>query len=173
MDSTAAKLAEIAIRQVGKLEQGGNNLGYDVVKYQGATNLDPGPWPWCAAFVCWCIREWTLNRTIDWRRPVTAAAFGFEKWARDNGLILLPEQAACEPGDVVIYDMSHCGIIVAAADQGSKLIEAVEGNTGVTGARDSNLGDGVYRKRRPRPMVRSFVRIQKAPILPQMVVRAK
>lgn len=167
-----AKLAEIAISQVGTLEEGGNNRGSKVREYQGATYLAPGDWPWCAAFVCWCIREWlaggaladsldTAARISAWR-PKTPRAFGFEAWAKERGLPVLGERAAVKAGDIVVFDMSHVGIAVASAPAGSKHVETVEGNTGVVGLRDSAAGDGVFRKKRPRPMIRSIIRLERA-----------
>jgi len=159
------QLAAIAISQVGTLEEGGNNRGSKVREYQGATYLAPGDWPWCAAFVCWCIREWlagvTPSRPQAWR-PKTPRAFGFEAWAKERGLPVLPESAAVKAGDIVVFDMSHVGIAVASAPAGSKHVETVEGNTGVVGLRDSAAGDGVFRKKRPRPMIRSIIRLERA-----------
>lgn len=164
-----AKLAEIAKSQVGTLEEGGNNRGPMVREYQAATYLAPGDWPWCAAFVCWCIREWlaggalaesldTPARVAGWR-PRTPRAFGFEAWAKERGLPILPKRAAVKPGDIVVFDMSHVGIAVHGAGAGSLSIQTVEGNTGVVGLRDSASGDGVFRKNRPRTMVRSIIRV--------------
>lgn len=155
----AAKLAEIAISQVGTLEEGGNNRGAKVREYQSATYLAPGDWPWCAAFVCWCIREWRQTFLESWDRPNTPRAFGFEAWAKEQGFPVFGERAAVKAGDIIVFDMSHVGIAVASAPAGSKHIETVEGNTGVVGLRDSASGDGVFRKKRPRPMVRSIIRL--------------
>lgn len=167
-----AKLAEIAISQVGTLEEGGNNRGSKVREYQAATYLAPGDWPWCAAFVCWCVREWVLSGAFrDMQMPGTGSmipsrwwpttprAFGFEAWAKERGLPVLGERAAVKAGDIVVFDMSHVGIAVASAPAGSKHVETVEGNTGVVGLRDSASGDGVFRKKRPRPMIRSIIRV--------------
>ena len=52
-----AKLVEIAERELGKKETR-NNVGKEVRKYQAATNLDPGAWPWCAAFCAWALERW-------------------------------------------------------------------------------------------------------------------
>jgi hypothetical protein len=166
VSSIRARLAEIAIKQVGTVEIGGNNRGPKIREYQAATSLAPDDWPWCAAFACWCVRSWLDDLGHDapfsrLARPITPAAFGLEKWAKQNGFLILGESARCEAGDLVVYDMSHCGIVVATAPAGSKHIEAVEGNTGPTGLRDSNMGDGVYRKKRLRTMVRSFIRLER------------
>jgi hypothetical protein len=167
----ATKLVEIALREVGKTERGGNNRGPDVVRYQRATWLEPGAWPWCAAFVDWCIERWleapevrealglTSVAAAEKWRPQTAAAFGLIEWAHERGLLVLPETAIPQPGDLVVYDFSHIGI-VASTPQDGRFI-AVEGNTNAKGERDSDMGDGVWQKNRPRSrdIIRCYIRI--------------
>lgn len=160
------KLVQIAEAEIGKKETKGRNLGPDVERYQAATNLDPGAWPWCAAFVCHCLREWLndpANRAwlalkkstpTGWM-PKTALAYGFLKWAkaRPATTTILPDTATPEAGDIVVYDFSHIGIVKRCI--GDKF-EAIEGNTNSAGSRD---GDGVYFKVRPRSLARAFIRI--------------
>lgn len=167
MTDRIALLPLIAEREVGKKEILGRNLGPAVRKYQKATDLDPGAWPWCAAFVSWTLQQWLgdaenvkwlgLKRTTPeaWR-PKTALAYGFLKWAniRPNTVTILPDTAAPEPGMIVIYDFSHIGIVKRNIDK--TYFEAVEGNTNGAGSRD---GDGVYVKTRPRSIARKFLKI--------------
>jgi hypothetical protein len=163
-----AMLPIIAAREVGKKETKGNNLGPEVRKYQSASNLDPGAWPYCAAFCCWCLDRWLddpdnrkwlgLKKTSPqaWR-PKTALAYGFLKWAkaRPATVQILPDTAEPEPGMFVIYDFSHIGIVKRNIDE--NYFEAVEGNTNGAGSRD---GDGVYVKVRRRSLARAFLRIR-------------
>ena len=85
------KLVDIAAAKIGTKEKT-RNSGKQIIEFQRATNLEGTGWPWCAAFMCWCIREWgkdpevlkALNKTpaqFEKWRPKTAAAFGFEDWA--------------------------------------------------------------------------------------------
>lgn len=162
------ELVEIAEREVGIREQGGNNRGSRIVQYQRATWLEPGPWPWCAAFVCWCVKEWLdvagvreylgIKSPDAWR-PQTAGAFDFVRWARDKGLRVLAEQAEVKAGDLVIFDFSHIGIVSADAGAGSTFIHTIEGNTNGRGTRDSVNGDGVWQKTRARDLARNFIRL--------------
>lgn len=159
------KLVDIAGDEVGTVETG-RNTGKRVKLYQAATNLAGTGWPWCAAFVCWCIQQWgkdpdvlaTLKKTPEqfekWR-PKTAAAFGFEDWAKKNKLLILSDsqQNELRTGDIMVFDMSHIGIV--ADDNGTK-VYTHEGNTGATGGRD---GDGVWSKVRQRSEARCFIRI--------------
>ena len=165
------RLIEIATREVGVHEVGGNNRGPRIAEYQSATWLKPAPWPWCAAFICWIIREWlklpevqvamslTGTRAIEAWRPRTAGAFEFERWAREKGLPVLPRKTKAKAGDLVIFDFSHIGIVLKDQLGDSATIETIEGNTNATGQRDSTAGDGVCRKRRSVSAVRSLIRL--------------
>jgi hypothetical protein len=161
-------LVGIAEGEVGVREEGGNNRGGRIRVYQAATWLQPDPWPWCAAFVCWCVREWLRHpgvshqlgiQDVEKWRPKTAGAFDFARWAREKGLRILPEQAEVKAGDLVIFDFSHIGIVVNGALSGSQFIETVEGNTNGKGERDSESGDGVWRKKRARHLAKQFIRL--------------
>ena len=168
-------LAEIAASQIGVREEGGNNNGAKIRDYQKATDLKPASWPWCAAFVDWCIAEWLdrpgvrdwLNLQAstpeDWR-PKTALAYGFLGWAkaRPKTTIILHERELARPGDIVVFDFSHVGIV--ESDSGHQII-TLEGNTNGRGERDSESGDGVWRKARQKTIARNFIRIR--PSVPQ------
>jgi len=168
MHDSKSILVGIAEGEVGTREQGGNNRGGRVVVYQAATWLKPDAWPWCAAFVCWCIKEWlkvpgvaehnNISDPEKWR-PKTAGAFDFIRWAKEKGLRVLGENAEVEAGDIVVFDFSHIGIVTDDAKAGSNTIECVEGNTNGKGLRDSTSGDGVWQKTRARSLVRNFIRI--------------
>ena len=164
------RLLEIATHEVGTHEDGGNNRGPRIVEYQSATWLKPAPWPWCAAFICWILREWLKspevlaklslrnNKEVENWRPQTAGAFDFERWAKEKGLAVLNKKSLAKAGDLVVFDFSHIGIVVK--DQISPdSIECIEGNTNGIGQRDSKAGDGVWRKRRSASLVRSFIRL--------------
>jgi len=168
MSDFKAILVGIAEAEVGVREQGGNNRGGRVRVYQSATWLEPDAWPWCAAFVCWCIKEWIKVPGVlesigiangDKWRPKTAGAFDFLRWAKEKDLQILPEGAEVFAGDLVVFDFSHIGIVVEDAAKGSQFIKTVEGNTNGKGDRDSTSGDGVWLKKRPRSLARSFIRI--------------
>ena len=161
-------LLEIAQKEVGTREVGGNNCGVRIRDYQRATDDRPlGPWPWCAAFASWCIREWVaqpaVRAALGWkteeeaeeRRPKTSRAFSYIDWAREQTELVLPETAKPEPGMIVVYDFSHIGIVKQAVGRDSFI--AIEGNTNGCGDRDSTTGDGVWEKKRARNLVRNFI----------------
>lgn len=163
-----ALLPVLAAREVGKKETKGSNLGPEVRKYQSATNLDPGAWPWCSAFCAWALQQWladpenrawlALKKTSSERwRPKTALAYGWIEWAkaRPATVEILPDTAEPRAGDIVIYDFSHIGIVQRNVDK--EFFSAVEGNTNGAGSRE---GDGVYVKMRRRSLARVFLRIK-------------
>lgn len=161
-----ATLATIAEREVGVREEG-NNGGARIREYQASTSLAPGEWPWCAAFVSWCLVQWLRepgnfeavarsdNDTIRAWRCASARAYAWEQWARGNTrCLVLDEHAPLQRGDIVTFDFSHIGIVTAPSDNG--VVMTVEGNTNADGSRE---GDGVYAKRRPRHLIRRVIRI--------------
>lgn len=153
------KIVEIAAGEVGVREIGGNNNGAMIREYQAATWLKPSSWPWCAAFTCWVL--WRALNALGLSligRCRDASAFGWERWARSHGHEVLPETAACKAGDFVIFDFSHIGIVEKDSD--GEWIDCIEGNTNGKGERDSEAGDGVWRKRRHRSIVKCFIRLK-------------
>jgi hypothetical protein len=162
-------IVDIASKEIGVREQGGNNKGPRIREYQSATWLAPAAWPWCAAFVDWCVQEWLKSSLVrDWLkftdeqaeafRPKTAGAWDLVNWARQNRerVSILTEDAKAYPGDIIVFDFSHVGII--EADHG-KVFSTIEGNTNNAGARDSETGDGVWRKVRDRSLAKNLLRI--------------
>ncbi|MCG8688914.1 MAG: glycoside hydrolase family 19 protein [Desulfobacterales bacterium] len=164
-------LVDLALGEVGTREVGGNNMGEEIVEYQRASWLNPGPWPWCAAFTCWILREWwedaetravlgipTLEKA-EKIRCKDASAFGWEKWANKHGYQILPETELAKAGDFVVFDFSHIGLVVADQVNHQEDIQTVEGNTNGRGERDSTSGDGVWRKKRNPSLTKSYIRI--------------
>jgi hypothetical protein len=159
-------LALIAEGEIGVREAGGNNCGPMIRQYQLATWLAPDPWPWCAAFVDWCIQQWLLSPSVCktlkvadaalWR-PHTAGAFDLINWAKKHNLEVVSENFPCRRGDIVVYDFSHVGIALLDSERGE--LTVVEGNTNGRGERDSESGDGVWKKHRERSLAKAFIRL--------------
>lgn len=158
-------LARIAEGEVGVKEEGGANKGKRIQEYQRATWLDGTGWPWCAAFICWAVREWVrapavlaglkMDATAAERwRPKTAGAWDFVRWANEHGAQVVDENMSCRRGDIVVFDFSHIGLVVEDSSRGQ--ITTVEGNTNGAGSRD---GDGVWKKHRERSLVKRFIRL--------------
>jgi len=135
---------------VGVMEVGGNNAGSKVTEIIRA-NGGTGPEPWCGDFVAYCYRlsgskavtrNWAAVRLLRGTTGVTATR--------------KPRR-----GDLVRYTFDHVGMFVR--DRGDGTIETIEGNTGATGAvSDSRTGgDGVYRKVRPKSLVKDYLRVHR------------
>ncbi len=169
--SPRKRLADIAAAEIGVREVGGNNRGPKIVEYQSATWLKPAAWPWCAAFICWVVKQWVVDpdvratlklrndREVEVWRPKTAGAFDFARWAKEKNVPVLRRTSRALAGDLAILDFSHIGIVIRDQTEGSEQIITVEGNTNSKGERDSTSGDGVWRKIRPITLVRSYIRI--------------
>ncbi len=157
----AAELVKLALKEVGTEEIDGTNCGPRVNAYKAATNLDPTEsWPWCAAFICWLVREALAStgvpQTATFKRPTTAGAWAFESWSRNQDNTTntkKPHDGDIKPGDIVIFSFSHIGIAISEPQLGH--IETVEGNTDTAGSRE---GGGVYRKTRKLSQIRSRIR---------------
>lgn len=162
------RLVKIAEKEIGTRETGDNNRGARIEEYQQATWLNPAPWPWCAAFTAWSLRKWLQDAEVmaalklkdnnaaqEWRCR-DASAFGWEKWGKSRKLAVLNETQPARPGDIVIFDFSHIGIVTGKS---GKTIATVEGNTNGKGERDSTSGDGVWGKSRKVELVKCYVRL--------------
>lgn len=171
MNESIQKLIAIATKEVGTREGPVNNTGTRIVEYQGATWLAPGAWPWCAAFTSWVMREWLEDEKVrevlklpsfsvaeKWRCK-DASAFGWEKWAAQKGITLLPGTEKAKAGDFVVYDFSHIGLVVQDQPTVKTKIQTIEGNTNGKGDRDSDAGDGVWQKERVPSLTKSYIRI--------------
>ena len=162
METLHKAIARIALAEVGTKEVGGNNCGPRVREYQEATSLGVGPHAWCAAFVCWVLKEASRLHPEELPAaslPNTARAFEFQAWARKNGHEILGDDTDIQAGDIIIYEISHIGFAVSESKNGMK-VDDVSGNTNGRGDRESNTGDGVWRKDRRRSDILCVIRIR-------------
>lgn len=158
----AKEIVRIAKSQVGVREVKDTNCGEIVDQYKAATWLSPKRgWPWCAAFVCWVVREAltaaNVKQTKTFKRPRTAGAWDFENWSLDQDSTTStkkPHNGDIIAGDIVVFTFSHIGIAVSPPDEDGN-VATVEGNTDAAGSRE---GGGVYRKSRHVSKIRSRIR---------------
>ena len=154
----AQKMIELASKEVGVEEVNGTNCGPRVNEYKSATSLDPEQgWPWCAAFICWLMREAMKDGSYTFKRPTTASAWGFEDWAaKQNNKVQLkkPHKDDIKAGDIVMFTFSHIGLAVSDPHDG--YIDTIEGNTDGQGSRE---GGAVLKKKRKLSAIRSRIRI--------------
>jgi len=154
-----SELVRLAEAEVGVIENEGENSGERIREYQRASWLDVGAWPWCAAFICWLIREAARVHKVPFSLPQTAGAYDYENWARDNAesgvQVIKPlKNGTIIPGDLVIFKFSHIGL--ATAHSFSARVHTIEGNTDDPDGSDM---DGVFAKHRKLSLVRSIIRL--------------
>ena len=154
------KMVLLAREEIGVSEVDGSNCGPRVDEYKAATWLDPDKgWPWCAAFICWLVREAIEGEDVKFKRPRTAGAWDFENWAKQqvaNGIDLRkPTNEDIKAGDIVIFTFSHIGIAIKDVDS-SGYVTTIEGNTNGAGSRE---GGSVLEKKRHVSKIRSRIRI--------------
>jgi hypothetical protein len=156
--SLAARLVDILKSEDGVREMPANsNKGARVQEYQAATWLSGTGWAWCAAFICWGIKQLDDKALLPFPRPRTAGAWDFERWAREDAgptVELCKPRKAIKAGDIVVFTFSHIGLAIEDEKNGS--VKTVEGNTDTSGSRE---GGGVYVQNRKTSLVRSHIRL--------------
>lgn len=153
--TVGAELVRVLSREIGIREVPKNsNRGPQVEQYQRATWLEGSGWAWCAAFICWGLKQIDDKHKLPFDRPRTAGAWDFENWARQEDLKLFKPKSTIKAGDIVVYTFSHIGL--AIEDEKNGKFQAVEGNTDTSGSRE---GGGVYEQTRNTSIVRSHIRI--------------
>ena len=162
------RLVAIARADVGQTETS-RNRGPAIGKFWPATTYPEGyanREPYCAAALCYWVRKWLLEPDVlkafgmspiqaeEWRCK-SPAAFGWTRWAMNKGLLVMgdTQKNVLHTGDIMVFDMSHIGIVFD--DYGTR-VRTIEANTGATGGRD---GDGIFEKDRPREIARNFIRL--------------
>ncbi len=156
----AEKMVSLARGEIGVSEVDGSNCGPRVDQYKAATWLDADKgWPWCAAFICWLVREAIEGEDVSFKRPRTAGAWDFENWAKQQdgkGVDLRkPSNEDIKAGDIVVFSFSHIGLAVKDIDS-SGYVVTIEGNTNGAGSRE---GGSVLEKKRHVSKIRSRIRI--------------
>jgi hypothetical protein len=162
------QLVEIARRDVGKVEITRNRAPW-IQKYWTATTLPNGHadrQPYCAAAVAWWVREWlrlpevlaalkmTPTGAERWRCK-SARAFDWLDWANARKLEVLSDRPTerLRVGDLMVFDISHIGIV---RDDDGGNVYTIEANTGTGSVRD---GDGCFERMRTRSQARAFIRL--------------
>lgn len=134
-----------ALAELGVKEQpsGSNHVKYNTWHYGSEVYGDA--FPWCMVFVQWCYNA--AGYTLPYK---TASCSQLLNWYRNNkpsAIVTTPK-----PGDIVIYNFGHTGILQSA---GTVTVTVIEGNTSLTS--DDN-GGCVMRRTRNRNLVTAFIR---------------
>ena len=141
---TVSGLLAIARGELGAVE---SPAGSNRTKYGKWIGLDGQPW--CMSFVQWCCAQ--AGEPLPYR---TGSCSALLNWYRKNR----PEQIVPDPrpGDIIIYNFGHTGIL-ESADAGT--VTAIEGNTSTGEAGSQNNGGGVYRRTRRKTLVTAYIRL--------------
>lgn len=169
MNAARQLLIEIALEDVDKVEVSRNRAKW-IEKYWPDTSYVGGyanREPYCAAACAFWLAELgrrlaergqlkaTLGKSLvqfnSWRCK-SARAFDWLKWAELRGLKVLPDYRTPEPGDFMVFDMSHIGVVQRVLPSGQ--LQTVEANTGITGDRE---GEGCFVKIRSPKLALGFV----------------
>ena len=158
--SIPEKMVLLAREEIGVSEVDGTNCGPRVDEYKAATWLDADKgWPWCAAFICWLIKEAIEEDVKGFQRPRTAGAWDFENWAKKESAhgveLRKPTNEDIKAGDIVIFTFCHIALAVKDIDPSGYVI-TIEGNTNGAGSRE---GGSVLEKKRHVSKIRSRIRI--------------
>ena len=143
MKTLSEQIREVATEEIGTKEIGYSNTGKRVQQYQAATSLDGTGWAWCAAFICFVVREamarWEKEHgsKITFARPTTAAAYGFDEWSlsQDRSTKTRRSHTGEAIGIFSLHSTSHCGIAISAPTKAGNF-KTIEGNTNAKGSRD-------------------------------------
>ena len=139
----------IAISQVGVMEDPpGSNRGEKVEEYLASVGLDGGNY-WCAAFVYWCFQQVCENNGRQ--NPLVKTGHCMTHWNNSAAIKILAADAANNPmmlnsGQIFIINTGgtsgHTGMIESIE---GGFIHTIEGNTNPAG---SSNGIGVFRNTR-------------------------
>ena len=146
--ATVKQILTIAQEELGIYESpaNSNNVKYNTW-YYGKT-VSGAAYPWCMVFV-----QWVFNQASMKLPYLTASCSSLLSWYQKNkpgNVVKTPK-----PGDIVIYNFSHTGIVESV---GSSTITAIEGNTSPGTAGSQSNGGMVCRRTRSMTLVTAYIR---------------
>jgi len=146
--AAAEQVLGVACRElcVAESPPNSNNVKYNTWFYGHA--VSGAAYPWCMAFVQWCFDRAGLRLPY-----LTASCDGLLGWYQRNR----PQSVykTPQPGDVVIYNFGHTGIVEAVGDG---TVTAIEGNTSPGAAGSQSNGGMVCRRTRSTSLVKAYIR---------------
>lgn len=162
-------LADIAAKYIGVKETGNNKAGNskellaifeaDSLVINGQTD----GYPWCAAFVSFCVQKLLNNSpaftTVTPPKEASVSRF-LNVWAKNNRCLVFPKDSTFfkpRRGDIVVFTFSHIGIVESVS---GRMITTIEGNTNDAGSREGSV---VARKVRTSSIIKSYIRLPLAP----------
>jgi len=151
----AQRSLEIALSQESISEQPpGSNAGPEVSAYLKSAGISPG-YPWCMAFVYWCVDKAAAELRLQ--NPLIRTGAVMLQWNTVK-LRKLPKTArAVLPGDIFIMQFGHgTGHTGFVEKIETGMIHTIEGNTNDDGSRE---GYEVARRTRPISSIYGFIQL--------------
>ena len=165
LQAPQSALADIAARYIGVKETGNNKAGNskellaifqsDSLSVNGVTD----GYPWCAAFVSFCVQALIKNSPsfILTVPPKEASVNRFlNVWAKNSKCLIFPRNSeffSPQKGDIVVFTFSHIGIVESVD---GKMVTTIEGNTNDAGSREGSV---VARKVRNSSIIKCYIRL--------------
>lgn len=140
---TANDIVKLAAGEIGTTESPKNTNRTKYGKWFGFDGE-----PWCMMFVQWCFAE--AGEALPYK---TASCSGLLNWYEKQR----PENVfyTAKPGDIVIYNFGHTGIVESVS---GTTVTAIEGNTSADNKGSQDNGGGVYRRKRSKSLVTAYIR---------------
>lgn len=153
MDTLQFRVISIARSQIGFSEEPkGSNRGKHVEKYLASIGL-PGGYPWCMAFVYWCVQQ--ACKEIAIANPLKKTGGVLDQWRSVDVKI---KSSSPTPGDVFIMIFAsgtgHTGFVEKVDGD---WVYTIEGNTNDEGSRE---GYEVARRKRPLSSIKGFIKLR-------------
>lgn len=146
---SVSDLLRLAKSQLGTCESppNSNRIKYNTWYY--GREVSGTDYPWCMVFVQWCFA--LCGAPLPYRSA--SCKWTLEWWRKNKpGCVV----ARPMPGDIVIYNYGHTGIVESVPDSGH--IVAIEGNTAPDDKGSQSNGGMVCRKRRSVTSVTAYIR---------------
>lgn len=142
--ASAADFLRLCAAEIGNTENPPNS---NKTKYGKWYGLDGNAW--CMMFVQWCFNQAGL--TLEHK---SASCYETRDWWQSHHPDRVFKQTA-KPGDIVIFNFSHTGIV--ESDNGST-VTTIEGNTSPDDSGSQSNGGCVARKKRDKSRCSVFIR---------------
>ena len=147
----ARDVLKIAAGELGTTERpaNSNNVKYNTWFYgREVRDTADTKYPWCMAFVQWCFNQ--AGRKLPYHTASCSALLNWYRKNRPECIVTAPR-----PGDIIIYNFGHTGIVESVA---GSTITAIEGNTSAGEAGSQSNGGGGFRRKRSKTLVTAYIR---------------
>lgn len=148
MNKNIEKLLNVARKEINTTEwpKNSNNVKYNTWYY--GREVSGSAYPWCMVFVQHCYNE--AGMKLPYKTASCSALLSWYKKNHPKCVVSNPE-----PGDIIIYNFGHTGIVESST---STKITAIEGNTSAGSSGSQDNGGGVYRRTRNKSVVTAYIR---------------